>query len=178
MRFSNEEFVDLAKAWGAISLAFAIILSGEIGIVIAFVVAAITVGLGFLLHELAHKFVAQYYNCWAEFRADDRMLVFAVASAFLGFIFAAPGAVMIRGRISRRQNGLISAAGPVTNIVLAWLFFLVPLPFAEYGAMINAFLALFNMIPFMGLDGQKVLAWNTRYFIALVAAGFLTFWFV
>lgn len=177
MKFTQREFIDLSKAWAAISFAFAILLSGSISVVNAFIISAITVGTGFLLHELAHKFVAQYYGCWAEFKASDIMLVFAIFSALLGFIFAAPGAVMITGRVTRRQNGIISAAGPITNIALAFIFFLAPLPVAvsAYGAQINAFLALFNMIPFMGLDGQKVLAWRTEYFAALMGAAFLTF---
>ncbi len=175
MRFTQRELRDLAKAWAAISLAFAILLSNSISLANALIISGITVGLGFLLHELAHKFVAQYYGCWAEFKASDIMLVIAIFSALLGFIFAAPGAVMIQGRINRRQNGIISGAGPITNIALAFIFTQVPGAIGAYGAQINAFLALFNMIPLMGLDGQKVLAWRTEYFVALIGAAFLTF---
>ena len=37
--------------------------------------AGVTVGSGFLIHELCHKVVAQRYRCWAEFRSDDKMLL-------------------------------------------------------------------------------------------------------
>lgn len=182
MRFSNKEFKELAKAWAAITLAFTILLTrGRVDAASALIISGVTVGAGFLLHELAHKLTAQYYNCWAEFRSDDKMLVFAVLSAFLGFIFAAPGAVYIRGRISVRQNGIISAAGPLTNIALAILFYL-SVPFTGaiggYGAMINSFLALFNMIPIMNLDGAKVLRWNKAMFGVLIGISFLSYLFV
>ena len=181
MRFGQQEATELLKAWAAISIAFAILIRGQIGFVNAIIVSAITVGAGFLLHELAHKFTAQYYNCWAEFRSDDKMLIFAIISAFLGFIFAAPGAVHIRGHISRRQNGIISAAGPITNIALAIIFFLLT-PYlgmiGAYGAMINAFLALFNMIPIWQLDGAKVLKWNKAVFGVLMGVSFLSYYFV
>jgi len=144
----------------------------------------LTVGLGFLLHEIAHKFVAQKYGCWAEFRADDRMLIFAIIGAmFFGFVFAAPGAVLIRGYVTLKKNGIISLAGPMTNIILAIIFLmlkLVLLPTAivslvlNYGFQINAFIALFNLVPFMNFDGAKIFRWNKIiYTITAVVAALL-----
>jgi Zn-dependent protease len=180
MRFSAEEKRDLLKAWLVISAAFAFANTGfNLGVqfLIIFAASAITVGAGFLLHELAHKHVAQRYGCWAEFRSFDQMLMLALVFSFFGFIFAAPGAVMISGRVTPGRNGRISAAGPLVNIVLAAVFGLlvvVPIPLVQflgqYGASINAWLGLFNLIPIMGLDGSKVLAWNKAAYAALVAA--------
>ena len=60
MKFSKVEVRDLMKAWIAISIAFGIVLrSGTF--LNSFLLAGITVGVGFLLHELAHKVVAQHY---------------------------------------------------------------------------------------------------------------------
>lgn len=174
---SEKEIKDLAKAWIAISLAFAILLSGSFFFSIAFyssfVLSALTVGIAFLLHELAHKVVAQRYGCFAEFRSFDSMLVLAIIMAFFGFILAAPGAVMINGPVGRSRNGKISAAGPFTNIVLALLFIVIfyltgPSALVTYGYFINAWLAFFNLLPFGIFDGKKVLAWNRTVYIALV----------
>ena len=181
MRFSQTEREHLLKAWLAISFAFALLFADITSsvFIVFFVISLLTVGLGFLLHELAHKYVAQQYGCWAEFRADDRMLLFAILSAFAGFIIAAPGAVWIRGNVTTEKNGKISVAGPVTNIVLALLFlfgsFLLEGIFAmgfDYGFRVNAFLGLFNMIPAGNFDGAKVLRWNRVIYAAttLVAA--------
>jgi Zn-dependent protease len=180
-KLSRAEFIDLSKAWIALSIAVAIVvhngLSISVDFFIAVLIAAVTVGIGFLLHELAHKFVAQRYGCTAAFRADDRMLLFAIALSFVGLLFAAPGAVVISGTVTRRENGLISVAGPWTNIVLA-IFFLglqQSAPFLEivwnFGFKVNIWLALFNMIPFWILDGKKVFDWDKIVWGATVAVG-------
>ncbi|MBI1936419.1 metalloprotease [Candidatus Woesearchaeota archaeon] len=182
---SETELKDILKAWLAISAAFGIIMSGSLvsaGFYSKFVIASLTVGIGFLLHELGHKLVAQKYGCFAEFRSFDGMLVLAVAMSFLGVVFAAPGAVMIEGKVSRRKSGWISAAGPIVNLLLAAAFFGMSFAglgtlraVAYYGFIINSWLALFNMIPFWLFDGHKILKWSkTAYFaIAATAAMFM-----
>jgi len=192
MRFSREEIRDLFLAWILLSLAFAILFTGArelltFTFVIFLIISLLTVGIGFLLHELAHKVVAQRYGLYAEFRAFYKMILFAVVVSFAGFIIAAPGAVMIRGYITRTRNGIISVAGPITNIVLAVLF-LIPLlliessnsfliDFLDFGFTINALLALFNMIPVMPFDGAKVIAWSKPVFYTtvLIAGGLFLF---
>jgi len=179
IKTSRKEIIDLLKAWIILGLAFAIIINGvkfDLGFAVAFFVSLIAVGMGFLFHELAHKFVAQHYGCFAEFRSYDPMLFIALIMSFFGFIFAAPGAVMIQGHMTHSQRGKISAAGPGMNIILAILF--LPLVFtstgimqfiAHYGFMINAWLALFNMIPFGFFDGKKIFDWNKWAYAGMVA---------
>ncbi len=196
MKFSQKETKDLTLAGVMISLAFAILLSGGFnvfsqGFLFVFIIAFFTAGIGFLLHELMHKFVAQHYNLWAEFRANYKMLWLAIAFAFFGFIIAAPGAVYIRGRITQERNGKISLAGPMTNLVLAVLF-LIPLllftfnspivyAFFSFGLTINSLLAAFNMIPVMPFDGAKVIKWNKGWYYTVLVLGiafFVLSWFV
>ena len=177
---SRRELIDLIKAWVAISLAFAVILGGSIfsfTIVITFMIASLSVGLGFIAHEMAHKVIAQKYGCQAEFRSWDQMLILAVVMSFFGFIIAAPGAVMISGPVGARRNGKISVAGAVANLIVAALFLallLIPVTgvlfaIARYGFMINTWLALFNMIPLWMFDGKKVLRWNKAVYFTVVA---------
>lgn len=180
--FSNVEFKDLAKSLFGISLAFSVAFTAgrvwTLEFVFAFIVSIVVVGIGFLFHELAHKFVAQRYGCQAEFRSFDKMLIIAVLIAFSGFIFIAPGAVMIGGkRVSKKQNGVISMAGPMTNIVIALVFMalsllvvveFLPLIF-EYGFILNSLLAAFNMIPIGNFDGRKVFRWNKLVWFGMMA---------
>ena len=153
-----------------------------------FVVSLLTAGIGFLLHELAHKVVAVTFGQEAAFRANYRMLGLAIFVALGGIIFAAPGAVYHRGYISERENGIIAVAGPVTNLLLALGFLpllFVSEPFVSqlgaYGVLINCFLAAFNMLPFGPLDGRKVLDWDPVVFaaalgISVLATAFSVWW--
>ncbi|MFB6107518.1 MAG: metalloprotease [Haloplanus sp.] len=184
LRFSSRELQDFAVAWLALGVAFAIFFAGggrgvrsllTSGIVVPLVVSLFTAGLGFLLHELAHKVVAVRFGQVAEFRADYGMLFLAVMSALLGFVFAAPGAVHHRGHLSDREHGLVALAGPATNFLLALLF--VPVYLAGLlggsplvsllggrGVAINLFLAAFNLLPIGSLDGRTVLDWSAVAF--------------
>jgi len=92
--------------------------------------------------------------------------------SLFGFIFAAPGAVMIQPgatagetiSLSSRKVGLILLVGPATNIGLAVVFLVLdvirPALLFTQGTYINAWLALLNLIPFGPLDGVKVFRWN------------------
>ncbi len=137
----------------------------------------LTVGSGFILHELAHKYTAIHFGAYARYNVWTLGLLLAVIMAFaVGIVFAAPGAVYIYGQhVDRRKNGLISAAGPATNLVLGLFFillgFTVPAlkEIAVLGANVNFFLGAFNMIPFFPMDGSKVFAWNKLVWAALLA---------
>ena len=196
IKTSKIELIDIGKAWFVLSLAFAFVFSGvslingrisqifSLEFLVLFLISVFTAGLGFLLHELAHKFVAQKYGCVAEFRAFDQMLYFALGLAvFVGFIFAAPGAVMISGMITRKENGIVSLAGPLTNYILAMIFLVMMVSYPQFnfifmvGFQINLWLGLFNMIPFGNFDGIKILHWNRYVWSAMVAFGVLFIFF-
>lgn len=138
---------------------------------------------GFVLHELAHKIVAQRFGHWAEFRAQFLLLGLSLVIAMGSpFFFAAPGAVMIMGHVTRRENGFISIVGPAVNLVLALAmmpFTFVTDPSAPAPTilgtigLINALLAVFNLLPIGVLDGRKVWRWSklvwTATFVSAVA---------
>ncbi len=183
MKFSEKEINDLLKAWIAISIAFAILLNRDFfspSFSTTLIVSSITVGVGFLLHELGHKYVAQKYHFWAEFRASNGMLIFAILmSLFLKVIFLAPGAVMIHGYyMTKEKNGKISAAGPMVNFILAALFIIllalgINNQLTNYGAFINSWIGLFNMLPVWNIDGKKILNWSKPVYFSMVGVGLL-----
>ncbi|RLE42718.1 hypothetical protein DRJ48_02955 [Candidatus Woesearchaeota archaeon] len=186
MKFSSFELHELIKAWFVISVAFAIAMSG-ISVANFYLVlsplflipvlfAGLTVGIAFLFHELAHKFVAQSYGCFAEFRANNQMLFMALIMSLFGFIFVAPGGVLIHGSVKRDEFGKISSAGIIANLILGSFFILglhlihiaVIQQLLYYGAYINVWLALFNLIPFLPFDGAKLLHWSKKAYGVLV----------
>ena len=181
----NESF-EFLKAWVGTALAFAVLYrQAPLSFVTILLITAFTAGLGVILHELAHRVVARRFGATAHFVANDMMLVLSVVVAFSGFLFAAPGAVWHSGWLTKRQSGLVAAAGPATNIVLAVLFLgalvvaqgVTDSPVIVYslflGFSINGVLGLFNMLPFGPIDGAKILSWSAPAFGVMVAAAAL-----
>ena len=123
----------------------------------------------FFVHEIAHKTVAQRYGLWAEFRMTQMGAILTLISIVLPIKFISPGAIMVSGYADKQRIGRISIVGPVTNILLSMMFlaagFLVPAHFdflLMLGAAFNAWIALFNLIPFGVFDGLKVFRWDKR----------------
>ncbi|MBR3214167.1 MAG: site-2 protease family protein [Methanosphaera sp.] len=199
-KFSKQEKIDLSISIIVLTLIISFMYSRPnitVDKLLLFIpIAFVTVGLGFILHELGHKFVAQKYGFYAEFRRSDKGLMLGIVTALMGFLFFAPGAVMIgspTGIISEEENGKISIAGPIVNIILALIFLgiqisiqplvtlsnidmMVYLYFLSViGFNINSFLALFNLLPIPPLDGSKVISWNLPiWLISIVISGLLT----
>lgn len=195
ININNQEATEILISVIAISLALSLNTMG-VGEVFSdmpyFVQLAsfflIVVGTGFVLHELAHKFTAIYFGHLAQFRMWTQGLMFMGVLAVLPtrFMFIAPGAVYIRGwgrQITKAENGIISAAGPATNLAIALCaivayVFVGPLVMEVGGAgaqfellsslaWINVFLGLFNMIPIFPLDGSKIWAWSPVVYVLL-----------
>jgi Zn-dependent protease len=144
----------------------------------------------FLLHEFMHKVTAQRNGLWAEFRLTTWGVVLTFISIFLPFRIISPGAMMISGSPNSDEIVEISIAGPLTNLILAFVF--LGLAFALYPsawglmlffvAYINAWMAAFNLIPIGILDGAKVFAFNKKIwalvFIPSVILAVITFIYV
>lgn len=173
------EIRDIAAALAILTVAFEWIIYRPDGKGYAhyFTVAALVVFAGFLIHEMSHKFVARRYGCWAEFRADYRMLGLALVTAFFGILFAAPGAVMIAGPVDRARNGKISLAGPGSNFAVAGASLLLLFSTNISSDILSPLLLFslllggFNMIPVTPFDGSKIWAWSKVAYIATLVVG-------
>lgn len=195
---NKREISDLVISWLTVSLAFSLVIRNGLASVLgfpndfllAFVISTVSVGTGFIFHELAHRTVALKYGAQAEYRAWTAGLVLALFSALMGFVFAAPGAVYIYGQnITKKQNGFIALAGPITNGAVALMFMAIATTLSpnsilhlivSYAAYINIFLGMFNMIPVPPLDGSKVIKWNFAAWLIVViplVAAFLLYRF-
>jgi Zn-dependent protease len=189
MTFDTRELRDLLIAWLVLGLAFTLFFAGGAENlqrtdrpVELFVISLVTAGFGFLLHELAHRAVATHFGQRARFQADYNMLFLAVMTALVGLLFAAPGAVRHRGHVTDHEHGLIALAGPATNVGLTGLFLLVSLvpgleQLGQFGILVNAFLAAFNMLPIATLDGRTVANWSwARFAVAFSVCVGLVLW--
>ncbi len=195
-----DEVVQIVISVVAISFAFTLVFAGAGGLLaypkdfaVFMFISLITVGSGFVLHEMSHKLAAFYYGAYAKFRMWTNGIIFMLFVSLFGLLFAAPGAVYIYStKITRRENGIISMAGPVLNVILVGVFLALNIVYPinlyfsflhglqipgiveggaisvwTFGALINLILALFNLIPAFPLDGSKVIMWNKSvWFVA------------
>jgi Zn-dependent protease len=144
------------------------------------VVGVIGFLIAFLGHEMAHKLFAQRNGLWAEFRTNTYGLILTGLSILpIPIKFLSPGQVNIVGEGSRELQGAIALIGPGFNIVFGavTIFSGVILGHTDLGYALlfigafNGYMALFNLIPFMGFDGMKAFEWDrTRWAIALVGS--------
>ena len=196
VRFSRQEVFQLGVAILALSTALtianAVALRGlypsnelPLRLTLWFTSALVAVASGVGLHEISHKIVAQRYGHWAEFRYSLRGLAMSFVFAFFGFLIGAPGATMVSGNVTRDQNGRISAAGPMSNLVIGTAFMLTAAAIVRTSSLanlpaifvtiilvnawyLNVILAGFNMIPILPFDGSKVWAWNKAVYAGIL----------
>ena len=185
IRFSHTEIRHLIIGTALVTAVGVSFLRFDTTSLLAMVIATIIFAMGFILHELSHKYVAQRYGLWAEFRLNTMGVLLTAISIVSPLKFIAPGAVVISGFADKEKMGLTAIAGPTVNVAIAVLL-LAALPVLPstsirfailYGAAINAFLALFNLIPFSIFDGRKVFAWSRNYWailfiVSLVLTGY------
>jgi Zn-dependent protease len=188
LHFSPQEKKDLIISWLTLSLAFAALIAPVFlnihDILFALPVALLAVGTGFIFHELAHREAAKHFGFHSEYRAWYPGLLIAIALALspLHMIFAAPGATYFFGEsITRKQNGVISIAGPTTNLIFGFLLTIIGALFMDtflksafiLAGQINFWFAFFNLIPIYPLDGAKVLEWKPSAWIVAIGASLI-----
>ena len=160
-RFSGEELRDIFVSIVVLSIAFLILYRnntimacleyhlGETGRWAGlFAICFMLVVFSFLLHEFGHKFVAQKYGMWSEFRLYPIGLILTLVTSAIGI-----AAVMTM------NNSPYFLDDPMFLAIMVFLML----------ASLNSFLAVFNLIPMGPLDGGKILAWNKVVWIAMFA---------
>ena len=194
-----EEIYDILVALFALVLAVTWVLWDQFALlgldfISSFIILLFAIGVGFIAHEMAHKWTAIRFGGVARFVLWPQgiLLMFLLAMLPLKFIFAAVGAVYIyKPYLSRKENGIISIAGPATNLALCLVFLAVLITssllgieltrivsiICAYGIKINAFLAFFNLLPLGILDGTKVLSWDSRAWLLMIAVSVLFMFF-
>ena len=145
---------------------------------------AVILTVSFLAHEIAHKVTAQKRGLWAEFRLTlwgAVLTLISVISPLLKLI--SPGAVMISGPAQMDEVAKISIAGPAVNIVFSTVLLGVAFAFVPgsvqgllfLAALLNGFIAVFNLIPIGVFDGFKIFSWDkTVWALAFVPSLVLT----
>ena len=138
--------------------------------------------LSFMGHELAHKFTAQHYGMWSEFRMTSMGYYLSAIAILFSIPIFGTGTVYTSGASSKEDNARTSLAGPLSNflfasglVIIAMLSVLLlssssleNLAFlVQYGIIINSVLGLFNMIPIPPFDGAAVKDWSKPVWLVM-----------
>ncbi len=160
------------------SAGFGLLQEISITTVVVAILAALT---GFVGHELAHKVVAQWQGYWAEFRMSAMGLVLSFVTAYVGFLWGAPGATVVSGMNPERRGewGRTILAGPMANVLFGGAFYIgAAVAYSQHSsftlwllllAWINGWFGTFNLVPVGPLDGRKVLRWNAGIWVLAIA---------
>ncbi len=130
-------------------------------------IATIVAAPAVILHELAHKLVANIFGLEAVLKIFWEGLGLAIFLKVINspFLIIAPAYVSISGQTSYLQTVLTSFAGPFMNLLLFLTAYLLlnrasltknQATILYLTKQINLFLFIFNMIPLPPLDGSKV----------------------
>ncbi len=185
-RYLTAEVKDIIVSVAVLTAAFTIVLgrySGAFGGSLSVVALAsfLIVITSFLLHELAHRYVARFYGGIAFFKMWLPGIFLLLVTSIIGIIFAAPGAVNIGGMFRKDQIGKTALAGPATNLGIGISLYiaLLVIPVSASGfivhniiywmAALNLWFALFNLIPIPPLDGEKIFRWDLHVYLIMVA---------
>ncbi len=199
-RFSKIEIIHLLISIFVLTIAFSFALSGnnmlsglgagfKLDNLLFFIpVSFLGITTAFFFHELSHKFMAQKFGMWSEFRMFSQGLILAFILGLLTpFVFAAPGAVMFRGGAKTYETGQIAASGPFANIMISlitfilhtWVFYESQIgSVIGFICLINAFIATFNLLPLGPLDGIKVIRWNATVWVIMLISSITIFMLV
>jgi len=144
-----------------------------------FLIATALAGVSLLAKELAQKATTRALEAHATYELWSPGIVISLLSSLLGVAFTAVSGVTIASESTERygrwqvnlsvqQLGIIGAIGPLMCLSLGMAFLMLrtlsPMVLGEslfvVAAEINAYLALFSMVPLRPVDGAKVLRWN------------------
>lgn len=201
---SHEELRDLILSIVALGFAFTLALFGgsntfsyvlDPGFIPNFLLVTVIVGLSIVAKEMAQKGTSRALESHATYHIWSPGVIIAILSSFLGIVFAAVGGMKLAseyteraGRwqinLSPKQMGIISSIGPLMSLSIAMsLLMLSPLS-PTFGlernlfflsAEINALIALFSMVPFGPVDGNKVLRWSITIWLFIAVMSLAVF---
>lgn len=193
---SSGELFSLGNEWLDIIFGFSLILLvfGFYRLIflkdwVGFIIAGILVATAFVPHELAHKFVAMRRGQYARYVLWVRGMLWTLITLVIGIGLIVPGFVAIvplERKMDKKDTGIVSLAGPLTNVIIGSVSLLVAL-IIKFGiiaaqgfivdteiffwiAQFNALIAAFNCLPVWQLDGLKILKWNKIVFLVLIIA--------
>jgi len=153
-----------------------------------YLLLTIVASIAVIPHEYAHKLVAIKMGCISRYVLDPMGLIITLISAipYIPFKIIAPGYTLVSiirydPHYVKRLNGIVSFAGPLTNVFISALSLSILIALHKFPILIinqyifqflrlnaywNSWVALFNLLPIPPLDGSKVITWKPHLWLS------------
>jgi Zn-dependent protease len=137
---------------------------------------------GFFLALSMQKRVGARAGCTVEFRLSPQWVALSLILAFAaGVAFGVAGGLSRFGNLTRSGAGRMAAAGPLAYMAIGGAALAAALALRATGqsyglltahivAQVDAWLALFSMIPVQGFSGHDIYRWSKLFYLALLVA--------
>ncbi|MCD1295511.1 hypothetical protein CUJ83_10920 [Methanocella sp. CWC-04] len=166
--FSSYELLIFAIASVMLGISY-MIAKGEALLPNFIAIYVFTGGVALILHDLAHRYFAHKYRAVSEYKFWGLGTIAMFLTAFFfGIVYALPARTVINNQKDLKQNelGTIFLAGPAVSFVIALVFLAASALggiFWEIGMLgfsMNLLSAVYSLMPFDPMDGNKVLKWD------------------
>jgi hypothetical protein len=150
-----------------------------VGLAATFPVAVAVMTLTYVPHALAHIAMARDLGYDVRYRVDaSKTLVAMVFSVLMAFPLLAPGRIVvyeresknycpIRQKIVEMDIWLMASAGPLANLINASIgisaFLITKIELTWLFGFVNAGFAVWSLLPFMGMDGERMMSDKLRW---------------
>ena len=155
------------------------------GLLLHYLIITLIASIAVIPHELAHRWSARRMGCYSRYVLSPFGLLLTLITAipFIPFKIIMPGFTLVipttyDPRFLKRLNGVVSYMGPLTNMLIASLSLALYALLIKIGVihpilwftllfntLLNAWVAIFNLLPVPPLDGSKIITWKPSIWI-------------
>ncbi len=186
IKFTKEEIRNLLISIIVISTLFTINMTQKIGwtnteIINILIITLILFSISFIAKIYSQKYLARKYHYHIEYKIWGYGIIFAIVTMLLNIFIITPGYFKygLYDRIAtEEEKAKIAIIGPAANMILAVIFLIALIILKStlttsaiiklamlIGFYINTYMAVFNLIPFMALDGIKIVEYDLKMWI-------------
>jgi Zn-dependent protease len=186
IKFTKEEIRNLLISIIVISILFTINMTQKSGwtnpdIINILIITIIIFSISLIAKIYSQKYLARKYHYHIEYKIWGYGLIFALITMLLNIFVITPGYFKygLYDRIATdEEKAKIALIGPAINIIIAVIFLIALIILKSMmttgiiklamliGFYINTYMAVFNLIPFMALDGIKLFEYDMKMWIA------------
>lgn len=181
--FSSLEMLVIAVTSLLLGIAFMITkkISFDPGDIALYLVIA---GLATMLHDLTHRYVAYRYKVTTEYQFWFLgTIVMFITTFFFGIVYSVPARTLINDvkKLGLKEQAIIAFSGPLMSMGVTLVFFLL-VPIGGWlkvigllGVSMNLLSAVYSLMPFDPMDGNKLYKWKKAAWAAIFLPLFIIY---